>query len=61
MKTPEQIAAAIIQRANDSYSRDDQRYPPFAISPWDDRIRWSAFLQVIAAEVIAEELNGQAG
>jgi hypothetical protein len=56
MKTPQEMAAAIIQRANDGYHRDAGDYPPFALTPWDDRIRWSGYIEKCAAEVLAEEL-----
>lgn len=55
MTKAEEIAAKIIDRANDGYhARDD--YPPFATTPWDDRLRWSDYLKKIAAIVIAEEI-----
>ncbi len=57
MKTPEEIASAIIQRANDGYGKDASGYPPYAMAPWDDRLRWSAYVQKVAAEVLAEELK----
>ena len=59
MKTPEQIAEAIIQRANDGYHRDTGRYPSYALAPWDDRIKWTAYIKTIAAEVLAEELAAE--
>lgn len=55
MKTPEEIAAAIIQRAHDGY-RNREDYPSFALTPWDDRNRWTAYVHKVAAEVLAEEL-----
>lgn len=58
-KTSEQIANAIIQRANDGY-RDMAKsgYPPFALTPWDDRNRWSAYIKKVAAEVISQHMKG---
>src|SRR5436309_12588461 len=45
------LARQIIQRANDGYhsqKRGDPEYPPFALTPWDDRIKWSAYVQKVA-------------
>lgn len=51
--SPDQVAARIIERANGGYTaRDD--YPPYAVTPWDDRLRWSAYIEKVAAEVVAE-------
>lgn len=56
MTEAERIAEKIIVRANAGYhDRDD--YPPYAVTPWDDRPRWSDYLKKIAAIVIAEELT----
>jgi hypothetical protein len=58
MKTPEQIAEAIIQRANDGYhNQPHSGYPRYALSVWDDRIRWSEYIKKVAASVIAEEIK----
>lgn len=56
MKTAEEIAEAIIETANAGYHYRSN-YPPYAITPWDDRVRWSAYLKEIATEVLTEELN----
>jgi hypothetical protein len=47
------IAERIIQAAKDGYHRCED-YPPYAVTPWDDRLRWSDYLKKIAAEVLAE-------
>jgi hypothetical protein len=53
---PEAIAAAIIRAANNGYhGRDD--YPAYALTPWDDRRRWSAYIEIVAAGVIADALR----
>lgn len=57
MKTPAELAEAIIDRANDNYHVSDSGYPPFALAPWDDRIRWSDYLKKVATEVLTEELS----
>jgi len=57
MKTPEQLAEAIIDKMNDGYHRDPTNYPPFALTPWDDRVRWSTYMKKVAAEVLSEELT----
>lgn len=47
-----EVAKRIIKTANDGYhARED--YPLYAMSPWDDRIRWSAYLEKVIAEVLA--------
>lgn len=56
--TPEGQALAdkIIKRANDGYhNRDD--YPPYALAPWDDRLRWSDYIKKVAAEVLSEQVS----
>ncbi len=49
----------IIRRANDGYSTRSttgkKDYPPFALTPWDDRIRWSQYIKIIADEIEAED------
>lgn len=56
-KTAEQLTAAIIQRANDGYNDQEKSgYPPFALAPWDDRIRWTAYLRKVILEVLSKEL-----
>jgi Zn ribbon nucleic-acid-binding protein len=48
----EDFARQCIQAANDGYhGRDD--YPAYAPTPWDDRLRWSDYLQKIIAERFA--------
>ena len=50
---PEELAEKIIQAANDGYhNRPD--YPPYALTPWDDRLRWSDYIKKVAAEVLAK-------
>jgi hypothetical protein len=44
----------IIQRANDGY-RGREDYPSYALTPWDDRPRWSAYIKKIADEIEAED------
>jgi hypothetical protein len=56
MRTPTEIAEAIVKRANDGYHSDPDNYPPYALTPWDDRTRWSDYLKKKAEEVLAEEL-----
>jgi hypothetical protein len=56
MKTPEELAEAIIQRANDGYHHRGD-YPSFAITPWDDRLRWSDYIKKVAKDVLTEELQ----
>lgn len=54
-RTPLETAEAIIQRAAMGYH--DQKasgYPPYALTPWDDRIRWSNYLKMVIVEVLAE-------
>lgn len=45
----------VIQEANDRYHRDPKStqydYPPFALTAWDDRVRWSTYIQKIIDEV----------
>lgn len=41
----------IIRRA--SFDRDD--YPPYAISPWDDRNRYQAFIFKVIDELVGDE------
>lgn len=53
-RSPTELAELIIQRANGGY-HDREDYPPFALTPWDDRLRWSDYIKVIAAEVLVEE------
>lgn len=58
MKTPEEIAAAIIQRANDGYhDMKKSGYPPFAPAPWDDRRHWSKYIEKVATDVLRDELG----
>jgi hypothetical protein len=54
----DEIAAKIIERANAGYRTimKGSGYPPFALTPWDDRIKWSAYIQRVAADVLREEL-----
>lgn len=59
-RSPEQIADAIIQRANDGYQdQANSGYPPYALAAWDDRTRWSAYIKKVAAIVISEELKAR--
>jgi hypothetical protein len=58
MKTAQELADLIMQRANDGYHRRDD-YPAFAMAPWDDRLRWSDYIKKVTAEVLAEELQGE--
>lgn len=51
-KSPENIAAAIIQRANEGYHSDAKNYPAFALLSWDDRPRWSEYIRQCAVEVL---------
>lgn len=51
--TGEQFAEQVIQTANDGYHRRDD-YPPYAMAPWDDRLRWSDYLKKIIAEEFAK-------
>lgn len=50
----EQVAEAIIKRANDGYHNDPNNYPPFALTPWDDRLRWSDYIKKAAEQVLNE-------
>ena len=44
----------VLQIAHDGYTKRDD-YPPFALAPWDDRPRWTAYLEKIDAELEALE------
>lgn len=49
----------IIRRANDGYhtrmTTGPKDYPPYALTPWDDRLRWSKYIKTIADEIEAED------
>lgn len=56
MKTPEELAEAIISAANRGYhNRED--YPAYAVLPWDDRLLWSDYIQRVATDVLREALS----
>ena len=60
-KEPKQsLGDRIIDRANDGYrtrnTTGPKDYPPFALTSWDDRIRWSKYIKTIADEIEAEDL-----
>lgn len=53
---PAALAKKIIQAANDGYhNRDD--FPPYALSPWNDRTKWSEYIEKVATEVLRKELG----
>lgn len=56
---PETLGDRILKRANDGYrtrlTTGPQDYPPFAVTPWDDRQRWSKYIKAIADEIEAED------
>ncbi len=45
----------VVQEANARYHRDIKSpyydYPPFGLTPWEDRVRWSKFIQKIIDEI----------
>lgn len=51
----------IIKRANDGYftrlTEGKKDYPPYALSPMEDRIRWSKYIKIIADEIEREDLE----
>lgn len=53
------LAGEIIDRANAGYhtrfTTGPKDYPPYALTPWEDRIRWSGYLKTIIAETLAED------
>lgn len=60
MRTAPELARQIIQHANDGYHHQRPgypEYPPFELTPWGDRLKWSAYVQKVAELVIAEELK----
>lgn len=59
MLDPAKLAQAIIDEANDGYHHDNANYPPFALTPWDDRIRWTNYIKTCAERVLARELTSQ--
>lgn len=48
----------IIKRANEGYNTRNttgkKDYPPYALTPWEDRTRWSKYIKTIADEIEAE-------
>lgn len=54
--TPEEFADAVMKRANDGYQNQKASgYPPYAIAPWDDHVRWSAYLRETLIKVLSDE------
>lgn len=53
------LGERIIRRANDGYhtrlTKGPKDYPPFALTPMEDRIRWSTYIKTIADEIEAED------
>jgi hypothetical protein len=53
------LGERIIKRANDGYhnrlTKGPKDYPPFALTSMEDRIRWSAYIKIIADEIEAED------
>jgi hypothetical protein len=49
----------IIKRANDGYHTrltvGPKDYPPYALTPFEDRVRWSKYIKTIADEIEAED------
>ncbi|KKM63650.1 hypothetical protein LCGC14_1509360 [marine sediment metagenome] len=43
----------VLKIAHDGYSQRDD-YPSFALAPWDDRVKWTAYLQKINDELPVE-------
>ena len=43
----------VLQKAQEGYTKRDD-YPPFAMMPWEDRPKWTAYLAKINAEMDAE-------
>lgn len=62
-KTKMSLGTRIIERANDGYNTRNaagkKDYPPYALTAWDDRIRWSAYIRIIADEIEAEDKQGK--
>jgi hypothetical protein len=55
LQTPS-LGDVIIALANNGYHNQEKTgYPPFALAPWDDRIRWSNYIKKIADEIEAEQ------
>jgi hypothetical protein len=44
----------VLQTAQDGYGHRKD-YPSFAITPWDDRIKWITYLQTVNDELNAEK------
>ena len=42
--------AHVLKMAEDGY-HDRNDYPPFALTSWEDRQRWTAYLKRLAAEL----------
>ena len=59
MKTAKEIAHSIVVAANNGYHDIDSDYPPYALTPWDDRKRWTNYIEKIAEEVLTKELAGK--
>lgn len=54
----EKLAAKIIDRADAGYRNQEKSgYPPYALTAWDDRVRWTGYLRKVMVEVLTEELK----
>lgn len=58
-KPGQTLGDRIIERANNGYhtrnTTGKKDYPPYALTAWDDRLRWSAYIKTIADEIEAED------
>lgn len=46
----DKLAQEIVEKANNGYHHDNERYPRFAIDSMTDRNRWTAYLSLVIGE-----------
>jgi len=50
--------SAVLKKANDAYHAamdENYDYPPFALTAWGDRVRWSEYLRKVEARELEED------